>query len=209
VSASGLLFATMEPPASLEEEFQDWYDTEHFPEREACAGFLTAQRFVCIDGWPRYLAMYDLEDVEVLRGEAYRRIAHSRYSPWTHRIMGKVWGQYRAEGVQVHPGTALHGKAGVSSRLVVLRFRGVPSGGESALVAALQQLYEQRMQTVQLRVFRVAPNESGDYLAMVELRAGVVQPDPATLPAVALRHLDLANSYVPYVRRAPAAFPNS
>jgi len=23
----GLLFATMEPPANVEEEFQDWYDT--------------------------------------------------------------------------------------------------------------------------------------------------------------------------------------
>ncbi len=25
--------ATMEPPATMEEEFQDWYDTEHVPER--------------------------------------------------------------------------------------------------------------------------------------------------------------------------------
>jgi hypothetical protein len=207
MTGTGLLIAMMEPPASLEEEFQDWYDTEHFPERHACAGFLTAQRFVCVDGWPRYLAMYDLDDVEVLRGEAYRRIAHTRYSPWTHRIIAKVWGQYRAEGVQVHPGSALHGKAGVSSRLAVLRFRGVAS--EIALVSALQQLYEQRSQTVQLRVFRVAPNESGDYLAMVELRGASAQPDVGTLQPAALRHLDMINSYVPYVRQAPAAFPKS
>ena len=96
--AAGLLFATMEPPANIEEEFQDWYDTEHFPERQSCPGFLTAHRFVCIDGWPRYLAMYDLEDVEVLRGEGYRKIAHERYSAWTHRIIAKVTGQISRRG---------------------------------------------------------------------------------------------------------------
>ena len=36
--AVGLLFATMEPPANIEEEFQDWYDTEHFPERQSLPG---------------------------------------------------------------------------------------------------------------------------------------------------------------------------
>jgi hypothetical protein len=29
----GLRLAMMEPPPAVEEEFQDWYDTEHFPER--------------------------------------------------------------------------------------------------------------------------------------------------------------------------------
>ena len=105
-SRKGLLLAMMEPPANLDEEFQDRYDGEHFPEREGCAGFETAARFVCVDGWPRYLALYDLTNVEVLRRDAYAAIAVRRYSPWTHRIMAKVWGQYRAEGVQAYPGTA-------------------------------------------------------------------------------------------------------
>jgi hypothetical protein len=201
---AGLLLATMEPPADIEEEFQDWYDSEHFPERRDCPGFLTATRFVCVDGWPRYLAMYDLEDVEVLRGEGYRRIAHAKYSAWTHRIMAKVWGQYRAEGVQVYPGRALHGAAGPSARLVLWRFRGVKA--EAALVEALRKLYEGRARTVQLRVFRVAPADSGDYLAMVESSAPGAPPDPAPLDAVA-KHADLVNTYVTYVRQAPGAFP--
>ena len=149
----GLLFATMEPPANIEEEFQDWYDTEHFPERQACPGFLTANRFVCIEGWPRYLAMYDLEDVEVLRGEGYHKIAHGRYSAWTHRIIPKVTGQYRAEGVQVYPGDAIHGKAGTSSRTLVVRFRSVQD--EAALVAGLRKAFEGRPQTTQLRVYNL------------------------------------------------------
>jgi hypothetical protein len=67
--------------------------------------------------------MYDLEDVEVLRGEGYRKIAHAKYSAWTHRIMAKVWGQYRAEGVQIYPGAGLHGKAG---RVVAARALALP-----------------------------------------------------------------------------------
>ena len=200
----GLLFATMEPPANIEEEFQDWYDTEHFPERQSCPGFLTANRFVCIEGWPRYLAMYDLEDVEVLRGEGYHKIAHGRYSAWTHRIIPKVTGQYRAEGVQVYPGDALHGKAGTSSRTLVLRFRSVQD--EAALVAGLRKAFEGRPQTTQLRVFKVAPAESGDYLAMIELRAPVDVDVPAL--GEAGRSIDMMNTYIVYSRQAAGAFPS-
>ena len=35
MNPKGLLVAMMEPPAGFEEEFQDWYDTEHGPERMA------------------------------------------------------------------------------------------------------------------------------------------------------------------------------
>jgi len=203
--AVGLLFATMEPPANIEEEFQDWYDTEHFPERESCPGFLTANRFVCVDGWPRYLAMYDLEDVEVLRGEGYHKIAHARYSAWTHRIIAKVTGQYRAEGVQVYPGDGLHGKAGPSSRTMVLRFRAVRD--EAGLVHGLREAFEGRPQTTQLRVFKVAPADTGDYLAMAELRASV-EVDVGAL-GEAGKHVDMINTYVVYARKAPGAFPKT
>jgi len=205
---TGLLLATMEPPANLEEEFQDWYDSEHFPERATCSGFLTAHRFTCIDGWPRYLAMYDLDDVEVLRGEAYARIAHGRYSPWTHRIMARVWGQYRAEGVQVYPGDGLHGGRGASSRLVLWRFRGVAGDGEPRLVSALREHHEGHPHTVQLRVFRVTGATPGDYLAMVELSMPLMAGDQPCAPAAGVQ-VDLVNTYVAYVRQAPGAFPKA
>ena len=86
----------MEPPPAMEEEFQDWYDTEHFPERATCEGFLTVHRFICIDGWPRYLALYDLADTDVLRGPAYARIAGERAR------RGHI-GSYRASGVSIAP----------------------------------------------------------------------------------------------------------
>ena len=207
-SSKGLLLATMEPPANIEEEFQDWYDSEHFPERQSCAGFETARRFVCIDGWPRYLAVYDLTNVDVLHGPAYGAIAISRYSPWTHRIMSKVWGQYRAEGVQVFPGDALLGKSGPCARLVVWRFLLLPATIESQLAQGLCKIYGEGPETAQVRLFRVPGDDPTDYLGLVELRSPAGAPDLALLGDAAL-HVDLVNTYVPYTRQAPGAFPKS
>jgi hypothetical protein len=204
----GLLLATMEPPANIEEEFQDWYDSEHFPERVACAGFETANRFVCVDGWPRYLAVYDLTDVDVLHGPAYAAIAIDRYSAWTHRIMSKVWGQYRAEGIQVSPGDALLGQSGPCARLLLWRFRRVPAALETQVAEGLRKLYGGRSDTTQVRLFRVAGPEPADYLALVELRCPVPPPDLAMLGSAAL-HVDLVNTYIPYTRKAPGAFPTT
>ncbi len=202
----GLLLAMMEPPPAMEEEFQDWYDTEHFPERATCEGFLTAHRFICIDGWPRYLALYDLADTDVLRGPAYARIAGERYSPWTHRIVSRVWGQYRADAVQVHPGSALFGDAGAAVRIAVWRFRHAPATVEPLILAGLRSLYAERPGTAQARLFRANQPDGTDYIAITELRA------PQSAGGVeafgeAARHVDLLNVYVPYTRRLAGAFP--
>jgi len=204
----GLLLATMEPPSAMEEEFQDWYDTEHFPERATCEGFLSAHRFICVDGWPRYLALYDLADTDVLRGPAYARIAGERYSPWTHRIVSRVWGQYRADAAQVHPGTALFGDAGAAARVAVWRFRHVPPSAETLILQGLQALDADRPETAQVRLFRANQPDGTDYIAIVELRSPQAGPIGSVAAfGDAARCIDLVNVYVPYARRLTGAFP--
>ncbi len=95
---AGLMMAMMQPPPTMEEEFQDWYDTEHFPERANCEGFVTAQRMLCLDGFPRYLALYDLTNRAVLDGPGYGAIARNRYSQWTKRIIPRMWGALSRRG---------------------------------------------------------------------------------------------------------------
>ncbi len=207
---TGLLLAMMEPPAGLEEEFQDWYDTEHFPERASTEGFLTATRFVCIDGWPRYLALYDLRSADVLHGPAYARIAGARYSPWTRRIISKVWGQYRAEGVQCYPGSALFGAKGPCARVALWRFRQAPPSAESQILKGLQENYEHRAETVQVRLFAGQQAPGTDYLGIVELR-GPVPPGEIKVTAFGsgAPSIDLVNLYVPYSRQNAGAFPQT
>ena len=205
----GLLLATMEPPAGMEEEFQDWYDTEHFPERRDCAGFVTAGRYVCIDGWPRYLALYDLADTQVLQGEAYARIAVHRYSPWTHRIMAKMWGQYRADATQVYPGRALMGGQGAASRIALWRFRHAPAEIEGAVLAGLRGLYEGKPNTAQVRLYRAHQADGIDFIGIVELRGTHMSVAPDGAFDVAAQYLDMVNFYVPYTRRVAGAFPGA
>src|SRR5262249_4916685 len=102
----GFLLVLMQPPPALEEEFNAWYDTEHIPERRAVPGFEPALGYVCIDGAPRYLAMYDLASPDVLDSPAYLKVAFDKASPWTRRVTSRVR-IYRSFGEQVYPGTTL------------------------------------------------------------------------------------------------------
>jgi hypothetical protein len=200
----GLLLAMMEPPSAIEEEFQDWYDTEHFPERAGCPGFLTAQRFICVDGWPRYLALYDLQDVQVLHGPDYAKFAGARYSPWTHRIISRVWGQYRAEGVQLYPGQALLGANGAATRMLLCRFRQVPPEYVAPIEQGIRML-DARPETAQARLYVATQPDGADYIGIVELRGNAAVD--AKVFGTGAKYLDLLNVYVPYTRRMAGAFP--
>lgn len=204
----GLLMATMEPPAGMEEEFQDWYDTEHFPERAGAEGFLTAKRFTCIDGFPRFLALYDLEDTGVLQRPSYRAVAGAKYSAWTQRIMPRMWGAYRADGPQCYPGRALLGAEGHAARLVLWRFAAAPEAAEMTIIEGLRANYEGKPQTAQVRLFKTQQQHGIDFIGLVELHVPCGPPaEAAAAFKGAARYIDLVNTYVAYQRRAPGAFP--
>jgi len=85
---TGLLLVMMDVDPDHEEEFNRWYDEEHFPERLQCVGFLSARRYVAEEGSPKYLAIYEMESPEVLQSEAYQRIFAP--SEWTQKVTQHV-----------------------------------------------------------------------------------------------------------------------
>lgn len=199
----GFLMVTMEPPPALEEEFNDWYDTEHIPERLRIPGFESARRFVCVSGWPKYVAFYDLEEAGVLERDEYRRSSWASFSPWTKRILTRVRGQYRASGDQVYPGAALTGEM---ARLTLIRFRGAPDSEAPMIQKGLLANYERRRETAQIRLFRSNYDNQIDYVALVEARAPFADPglDGSAFGDVG-RCIDLFNEYVPYWTRGRLA----
>jgi hypothetical protein len=205
----GFLLVTMEPPPALEDEFNDWYDTEHLPDRAAIEGFESARRFVCVDGWPKYLAFYDLTEIGVLESPTYRSTSWGKFSPWTKRVMAKVRGQYRGSGNQIYPGDK--GTSAQMSRLVFIRFTNVPDTEATGIVNGLRACYEGRKETIQLRVFRSDYDNQIDYIAMVETRAPLAdfRPDLDKLGPSANR-IDMVNEYSPYWIRGRLAgvFPD-
>ncbi|MCC6531638.1 MAG: hypothetical protein IT531_03745 [Burkholderiales bacterium] len=201
--AKGFLLVTMDPPPGLEDEFNDWYDMEHIPDRASIAGFETARRYVCVSGWPKYLAFYDLEEIGVLERPSYKQASWGNFSPWTKRTVAKVRGQYRGSGDQIYPGNALTGEL---ARLILIRFHDVPDAEGPAIVSALRASYEGRKEVRQLRVLRSNYDNQIDYLAMVEARVPLLDPRPDldALGASADR-IDLFNEYMPYWTRGRLA----
>ena len=105
--AKGILIAAMNIANAAEDEFHDWYDTEHLPERERVAGFLACQRWIGIPDRKVSVATYDLDTVGVLQSPPYLAIGGANLSPWSKRVTSRVERLMRFEGEQMLPGDKL------------------------------------------------------------------------------------------------------
>jgi hypothetical protein len=102
--AKGILIASMNIANAAADEFHDWYDTEHLPERVACLGFLVCQRWIGATDPKISVAIYDLENIDVLKSPGYQAIGGVNLSPWSKRVTSRVERLMRFEGDQVLPG---------------------------------------------------------------------------------------------------------
>ena len=105
--AKGTLIAAMRMGKAAEDEFNDWYDTEHLPERQRVPGFLLCQRWIGVDDRTLSLATYDLENVGVLKSPGYLAIGGANLSPWSKRVTARTELLLRFEGDQILPGDEL------------------------------------------------------------------------------------------------------
>ena len=102
--AKGILIASMNMANAAEDEFHDWYDTEHMPERVACPGFLRCQRWIGTTDRKISVATYDLENIDVLKQPGYLAIGGANLSPWSKRLGSRYERLMRFEGEQILPG---------------------------------------------------------------------------------------------------------
>jgi len=105
--AKGVLIAAMDSSNVDAGEFNDWYDTEHVPERQRVAGFLTLQRWIGAENPRQSVATYDLESLAVLQSPGYRAIGGENLSPWSKRVTARVERLLRYEGEQILPGNTV------------------------------------------------------------------------------------------------------
>ena len=202
-SHKGLLLVTMEPPAALEEEFNDWYDTEHFPQRSAVPGFETASRWTCVDGWPRWLAIYDLVSPAVLETEAYRAVSGPRSTPWSQRILPRTMGRMRVVAEQIAPGDELAIAPSRSSRLLVARYPAIAPADAEESVKGITSIFQACNSVIQARIFKSMRGSAIDLWALVAF-GRPVSAEPLASSAGYLddsRGADVFNLYVPYFRQ--------
>ena len=81
--AKGTLIAAMGIGRVADDEFHDWYDTEHVPERERVPGFLLCRRWLGVDDPRISVATYDLESPAVVESGEWKT---ARESDWTTRL---------------------------------------------------------------------------------------------------------------------------
>lgn len=118
----GLLLVMMDVDTADEDELNRWYDEEHLIERADCPGFLSARRFVAIEGSPKYLALYDLESPDVLESEAYLRMRHG--SAWTRALEPRFKNFKRNVYVEITPDLAGLAQRGARRKKVAARRSG-------------------------------------------------------------------------------------
>jgi hypothetical protein len=104
--ANALLLAAFDFSGAHADEFHDWYDLEHIPERQAIAGFGACERWISAEQPEISVATYDLDSIDVLRGEAYKSIAYGNLSVWSKRVTSMCTRLLRFEGTQITPGEA-------------------------------------------------------------------------------------------------------
>lgn len=105
------------------DEHDRWHTHEHLPERLSIPGFRRGTRWVAIEGGPRYMVLYEVDDLAVLTSAAYlARLDHP--TPWTARMMPHYRGMRRGLcAVAGSTGFGLGGKA------ALLRYRADEGSG--------------------------------------------------------------------------------
>jgi hypothetical protein len=121
----GLLGGGFDSTRAAVDEFDDWYDTEHIPERMRIAGFINAVRWVGASNPRLSLAIYDLESLDVLTKPQYRAVSPENFSPWSKRILlGKCERICRFNCVQMGAGNRV--APGRGTGLFVCAFNTAP-----------------------------------------------------------------------------------
>lgn len=78
-----LLIVRIDVEPEMEAEFNRWYNEEHIPTLLKVPGVVWAKRAINTGPGPKYIAVYEHENVDVQRSEAYQKAAQTE---WTRRI---------------------------------------------------------------------------------------------------------------------------
>jgi hypothetical protein len=189
-----LLAVMMQPPVPLEEEFNDWYDTEHLADRVSAPGFESGARYDSVSGGPRsYITLYDLADIGTLTTPEYKLVSGNNFTPWTKRLMRRI-PRFRCLAEQIYPGNELIATAPF---MTLVRFAGLGSGDRSKIIKGAESL-SASAKIVQVRAFGEESESGFNYLLTIASHCRVDDDLNFTGFGSAAAHLDLVRSFVPH-----------
>jgi hypothetical protein len=160
----GILLSQMDSPPGLEREFHDWYDNEHIPLRLAIPGFRAASRYENVGGGPRWMVVYEIDDLSALQHPAYQRLKTAP-SKQTREMLASVTGftRFICEQTSEHGVDGDHGFVGVEAFSVEVdnpdRFEGGRQDQSDGVVADPKPLL--------VRSYRVREGDGGPWTRFV------------------------------------------
>jgi hypothetical protein len=91
--------ATFEVPSLYQDEFNDWYNTEHVEFVKTVDGYLNCRRYQGVEDIHKFIALYDV--VELANSEA-KDVHPNNFTPWAVRARAKLptFRERRVFGVQ-------------------------------------------------------------------------------------------------------------
>ncbi len=78
-----ILIVRIDVKPEMEEEFNRWYNEEHIPTLLKISGVLWARRAINTGKGPKYIAVYEHDNIDVQHSEAYQKATQTE---WTRRI---------------------------------------------------------------------------------------------------------------------------
>ncbi|WP_407310325.1 hypothetical protein [Pseudomonas sp. nanlin1] len=116
------------------DEFYEWHNREHMPERLGIPGFQRGRRYIALDAGPVYFNLYEADSVQVLGGEDYLARLNAP-TTWTQKVVQS----YRNVARSI---CDVHYSAGVGhgAYLVTLRFDVAGERSEQVLQALRDQV---------------------------------------------------------------------
>ncbi len=174
----------------MRDEFYDWHQTEHMPERVGIPGFRRGRRYVAMDAatHPAFFTLYEADALPVLQGSDYANRLNAP-TPWTRRVTAQFRDTARALATVLE--SAGPGAGGV---MLTVRF-----DADDAAAEALRSL---------VRAAARAPRVTGAHLGVADVAAsGVrttetkgrtdIQPPPTWFALVEVTDADALVSVLP------------
>jgi hypothetical protein len=113
------------------DEFHEWHNREHMPERVGIPGFHRGRRYAVIGSGPEYFNLYEADSVETLAGQDYLNRLNAP-TAWTQRVVPS----FRNVARSICRVAFTHG-VGCGGVMLTLRFA-LPDPAHDELLAALR-----------------------------------------------------------------------
>ena len=114
------------------DNFYEWHNREHMPERVGIPGFRRGRRYIALQGTPEYFNLYEADSPEVLSGQDYLQRLNAP-TPWTREVVASFRNVVRGICRVLYSGGV-----GQGAVMLTLRFD-VPQDAQAGIVRLLRQ----------------------------------------------------------------------